>query len=719
MKSSETDFFKSEKMQKKKRQFQTDLRPPLIVAACTGMVLLLVFTVLSILLEPDRLLIYGLALCGLYVVTVGAVLLPSLVRYNRVNRANLTAEQMSTEIADLFRYMTDLPYAVVDGNGVVKIVSGALQGILQYRRPICNVPLSAFCTVPIEEIAAYAQNGGPVHKVTRTEDGVPIEEIVPMETELENRLYQLQCYILRSRGVDYYFVLFRDITELDALQKKKNAEEPVVAYIVIDSLQELAQYIRVSYRTAVNEIEIKLKEWAASFGGMLREYEREKYLLVFTHEALQKCIQNKFRILDTIRSIQLGDNSFPVTISIGVGAIDGSFEDKERAASDALDIALQKGGDQAVVNDGKAVTPYGGRVNTMYGSTNITSRLNSAHLCTLIREAGNVLIMGHRAPDYDSIGSCVGLARLAICAREGDASRIRIVVNREHVNFRMCYDMLAAIPEYRSMFISGETALDAVRSDTLLIMSDVNNVYNTECPKLLKCVKNVVIVDHHRRQDQLYEFKPLMTYIRPNVSAASELVSEMLEFSPYRKALLKAEANLMLAGLMLDTKNFTQSVGMQTFAAVQYLYSRGALANTVRPLFAETMSNLFTACDIDSRTRTYREKIALTWKSIDHYATEEDNIAVAKAADKLMTIDGIEASFALLRAEDTVSVSARSHDKINVQIIMQKLGGGGHYDMAGARLTHTTLEAACQQLKDAIDEYLDHEYDKEKGMKRN
>ncbi len=699
---------------KKKLTFKVDLRAPLVVCACVGMVLLGLFCLLTQLLPSDELLLYGVAIFGVYLLAVGGILLPYLRNYRRISMANTAAERMSTEIGDLFRHMVDIPYAVADEEGNVKLVNGAMQEILQLRRPICNIPLASFCSVPMSEVIAYAKNGAPVKRFSTNEDGVPTDESIPMTAEIDNRLYELKCYILRVSGVDYYFILFRDVAELDAMQKKMHAEEPVVAYIVIDSLQELAQYIRASYRTAVNEIENALKKWAAGFGGMLREYEREKYVLIFTHEALEKCIQNKFRILDTVRRIELGDNSFPVTVSIGVGAIDGSFEDKERAAADALDIALQKGGDQAVVNDGKSVTPYGGRVNTMYGSTAVTSRLNSAHLCKLIREAGNVLIMGHRAPDYDSIGSCVGLARLAISARDGDASRIRVVVNRDHVNFRICYDLLAHLPEYRSMFISGDTALDAVRSDTLLIMSDVNNVYNTECPKLLKCVNNVVIVDHHRRQDQLYEFKPLMTYIRPNVAAASELVSEMLELSPYHKSLLKEEANLMLAGLMLDTKNFTQSAGTQTFAAVQYLYSRGALANSVRQLFAETMSDLFTACDIDSRTRTYRDKVALTWRSVDHGATEEDSIAMAKAADKLMTIDGIEASFAILRAEDTVTVSARSHDKINVQIIMQKLGGGGHYDMAGARLTHTTLETACQQLKDAIDEYLDSDYEKEK-----
>lgn len=705
-------------MQKKKRSvFRTDLRPALIAAAIIGIVLLAAFTVLSLIFE-DELPLYGAALCGVYVISVGGVLLPYLRRYRRIMRANEAAELMTTEVSDMFRYVVDIPYAIVSDEGVVKIVSGALQDILQLRSPVCNMPLSGFCSVPMSDIAAFAHTGEQPRDITVSDDGVPIDNTKPMITEIEGKRYELQSYIMRSRGKDYYFVVFSNITELLDTKRELYEKDPVVAYIVIDSLQELAQYIRVSYRTAVNEIESKLKEWVAGLGGVLREYEREKYLMVINREALDRCIKNKFRILDTVRGIQLGDNSFPVTISIGVGAISGSFEDKERAAADALDIALQKGGDQVAVNDGKSITPYGGRVNTMYGSTTITSRLNSSHLCKLMREAGNILIMGHRSPDYDSIGSCVGLARLAISARDGDSSRIRIVVNRDHVNFRICYDMLAALPEYRAMFISGETASDAVRSDTLLIMSDVNNVFNTECPKLLKSVKNVVIIDHHRRQDQLYEFKPLMTYIRPAVAAASELVSEMLEHSPYRDKLLKEEANLMLAGMMLDTKNFTSGAGMQTFSAVQYLYSRGAHANAVRMFFTESMSNLFTACDIDSRTRTYREKIALTWLSIDHVATEADNIAVAKAADKLMTIDGIEASFALLRADNTVTISARSHDKINVQIIMQRLGGGGHYDMAGARLTHTTLEAACVQLKTVLDEYLDNEYETEKGMKR-
>ena len=704
-------------MQKKKTfAFRSDLRPPLIICSAIGAILLTILLVVSFYAENMEIYRgYAIAGVGVYAVAVGVILSTQLRRYRKIRRANDAAELLSSDLVDVFRYVVDIPYAVVTDKGMVKIVSTALQDILQFKNPICNVPLRNFCDVPISEIVAFAYNGGQVRDLTFTKDGVPVDRTRPMEIELGGKRYSLCCYVLRSHGKDYFLVIFHDVTELDRVRQVLHDTEPVVAYIVIDSLEELAQYIRVSYRTAVNEIELRLKEWAASFGGMLREYEREKYLLVFEREALEDCVQKKFPILDTIRNIKLGDNSFPVTVSIGVGAVSGSFEEKERAAGDALDVALQKGGDQAAVNDGKQISCYGGRVNTMAAQTAITSRINSRHLCSLFKEAGNVLIMGHSNPDYDSVGSCIGLARLAIGARGGDPSRIRIVVDRDHFNFRMCYDMIAAIPEYRSMFIGADTAMDAVRTDTLLVLSDVNNVFKTEAPKLLKCINNVVIVDHHRRQDQMYEFKPLMTYIRPAVSSSCELVSEMLEFSPYHDTLLKEEANLMLAGMMLDTKNFTSSVGVQTFSAVHYLYEQGAHASVVRRFFSETIENIFLGSDIDSHSRIYRDRIALTWLSIDRPATEADNIAIAKAADKLMNVEGVDASFAILRAESTVSISARSHDKINVQIIMKMLGGGGHYDMAGATLQGSTLEEACERLKDCIDHYLDREISSEES----
>ncbi|MBQ7173591.1 MAG: DHH family phosphoesterase [Clostridia bacterium] len=730
-------------MQKRLRKTtqSADLRLPLVVVAVVGLLLLIFYVILTVLtlkmmiinsVAWKTLLTYGIVTACVYLIIAGYVLTIYLLRHKRITLANEAAELMTTEIGDMFRYVVNIPYAIADEQGMVKIVSNRLQEILQFASPICNQPLSSFCRVPIEDVVTYVKTGKVAADVDVSTDGVEDRREHPMFTILDGRRYDLRCFGMRSHGKDYYFIIFDDTTELEEAKDRLRTEDPVVAYVVIDNLQELTQYVRVNYKTAVNEIEIRLRDWIAGMKGLIREYEREKYLLVFNRRALEECLKDHFSILDTIRNIQLGDNSFPVTISIGVGAVEGSVEDKARAASDALDIALQKGGDQAAVNNG-SITIYGGRVNAIGGSTTITSRVNSAYLCKLISEAGNVLIMGHRNPDYDSIGSCVGLARLAISARGGDASKVRVVVDRSHENFRSCFDILGSYPEYRQLFINGDTAkADAVREDTLLILTDVSNPANTESPKLFEKVcaikspegeneRNtcrVVIVDHHRRPDQLYTKQPLLVYIRPKVPAAGELVSEMIQQSPYYDKLLKEEANLLLAGIMLDTKNFTLGVTPQTFLAAEYLYSRGANADVVKGLFAENVEDLYSICDIESHTRIYRGKIAITWQSLDHSATENDSVNMAKAADRLMNIKGVEASFALLRHEDTVSISARSRNKINVEVIMKRLGGGGHYDMAGGVMTHTNLEEACVRLKAILDDYLDNEYEQEKGARR-
>ena len=266
-------------MQNNKRStVRTDLRAPLIVCAILGIILLAACAVLVYLVPKKQFWKFALALGGVYLVAIGSTIWAYLVRYQRITLANDAAELMTTEVSDMFRYVVDVPYAIVDTNGVVKIVSGALQDILQLRSPICNVPIANFCSVPMEDIAAYAKNGAPVKKIEISDDGVPIDHTTPMQTEIDGKQYSLKCYMMRSRGKEYYFVVFQDITELVDIRKEQYDDDPIVAYIVIDSLQELAQYIRVSYRTAVSEIETHLKEWAASFGGILREYEREKYL---------------------------------------------------------------------------------------------------------------------------------------------------------------------------------------------------------------------------------------------------------------------------------------------------------------------------------------------------------------------------------------------------------------------------------------------------------
>ena len=704
-------------MQNKQKSHHTpgvDARLPFILCYAVGVVLFAGLEVLCYLSAPQSdLLLYGLILLALYVSMGGLMLAVYLVRAHRLQEVLSAAEDMTGEIDDVFKYVIDLPYAISDSRGNVKVVNRALQDILGFNSPICNIPLSTFCTVGIQDIIRSTGESREVRFARALDER---GEVVPgahgfhIRMGNDGRRYELIAYGMRLRSQDYYMITFHDVSDYLELREKMERENPIVSYIVLDNLQELAQYVRVSHRSAANEIENILKEWAADMGGLLREYDRDKFLLVCSAEALQNCIEDNFSILNRVRQVKLGDNSFPVTISMGVAAVGGSFKEREAAASAALDVALQRGGDQVAIKREDGVSFFGGRVKTIQSNTSIISRVNSNQLCSLIAQAGNVIIMGHRNPDFDAIGACVGAARLAMCAVGNRKIDVRVVMNRECEDFRLCAEHLGNHAIYDDLFVDAHNALDLVRSDSLLIIVDVNNVSIVEAPDVVKNVANIAIIDHHR-QFEVFDFAPVLSYIHPTASSTSELIAEMIEQSPFADALRKEEATLLLAGIMLDTKNFTHSTGAQTFSAVHYLYEKGAHTNVTRLFFYESLDEMITASDFGSRTRIYRERVAITWLNTDASRAEKINerVAAAKAADRLLTVRGIDASFALVSVGNSVSISARSGDAINVQIIMEKLGGGGHFDMAGAQIKDATLAYACELLKDAIDEYLDHE----------
>ncbi len=700
--------------QKTPRAPQYDARLPFTLCYAIGVILLAALEILCYLIDPNNdFVLYGLALFAFYAIAGGAMLLAYLLRVARLHEVMLAAEDMTTEIGDVFKYVIDLPYAISDNKGTVKVINRALQDLLSFKSPICNVPLSSFCSISIQDI--IRSTGEP--REVRFARALDAEgEVVPgahgfhVRLGRDGRRYELISYAMRLRGQDFYMITFHDVSDYLELREKMERENPIVGYIVLDNLQELAQYVRVSHRSAANEIENILKQWAGEMGGLLREYDRDKFLLVCSAEALQHCVEDNFSILNRVRQVKLGDNSFPVTISMGISTIGGSFKEREAAASAALDIALQRGGDQVAIKKADGVTFFGGRVKTIQSNTSIISRVNSNQLCSLIAQAGNVIIMGHRNPDFDAIGACVGAARLALCAVGKSKTDVRVVMNRACEDFRICAEHLGNRAIYDELFVDAHNALDLVRSDSLLIIVDVNNVNIVEAPDVVKNVANIAIIDHHR-QFEVFDFAPVLSYIHPTASSASELIAEMIEQSPYADELRKEEATLLLAGIMLDTKNFTHSTGAQTFSAVHYLYEKGAHTNVTRLFFYETLDEMITASDFGSRTRIYRGRVAITWLSTDNSRAEKINerVAAAKAADRLLTVRGIDASFALVSIGDSVSISARSGDAINVQIIMEKLGGGGHFDMAGAQIKDTTLAYACELLKAAIDDYLDND----------
>ncbi len=696
-----------------------DARLSFSLTYAIGTLLLAALTLLCYLSDPDGSYVLPAALLFAFYLVIGGILLTVyLLRTRRMREVLSAADDMTTQIGDVFKYVIDLPYAISDSRGNVKVINRALQEILSFRSPLCNIPLSSFCSISIQDIIRSA---GEPREVRFARAISPDGEIVPgahgfhVRLGADGRRYEVIAYSMRLRGQDYYMITFHDISDYLELREKMEREDPIVAYIVLDNLQELAQYVRVSYRSAANDIENILKEWASEMGGMLREYDRDKFLMICSADTLRRCIEDNFSILNRVRQVKLGDNSFPVTISMGIAAVGGSFKAREAAASAALDIALQRGGDQVAIKRPDGISFFGGRVKTMQSNTSIISRVNAGQLCALMAQAGNIIIMAHRNPDFDAIGACIGTARLAMCATAGKGTQIRIVTNRQNEDFRLCAEHLGNHAIYDDLFVDATGASDLVRSDSLLIMVDVNNVNIVEAPDVVKNVANIAIIDHHR-QFEVFDFAPVLSYIHPTASSASELIAEMIEQSPHADALRKEEATLLLAGIMLDTKNFTHSTGAQTFSAVHYLYEKGAHTNVTRLFFYETLDELITASDFGSRTRIYRDRIAITWLTPDRSRAGRINerVAAAKAADRLLTVRGIEASFALVNVGDSVSISARSGDAINVQIIMEKLGGGGHFDMAGAQVKETSLAYACELLKAAIDDYLDHDVQEKK-----
>ena len=690
-----------------------DLRLPFGLCAALGL-LLMGLMALLVWLDVPHLPYIGLLLFALYLLPVGIIFTVYTIRYSRQRRAEDLATRQSTDIYRMFRTTVDIPYAVVSRDGRVRVVNTAMQTVLALRSPVCNIPLEDVCKgVTVDSLSAILQKDLPDEAAAVSPpvgDGDPAVSIrLP-----DGRRYRMTVYPLDREGERYFFLLFHDVTEYLEKLDAADRNHTVLAYIVLDNLQELTQFVRANYRATANIIEETLSGWVGSMNGMIREYDRDKYLALFSSEMLDKCIREDFAILDEIMSIRVGDNSFPLSVSMGIADIDGSMAERERAAKAALELALQRGGNQVALQrrGTNGIAYFGGAHKTLESNTSISSRVSAHLLEKRLESCDNVLIMGHANPDFDAIGSAVGMYRLCrsiLTAKGREQIPVRILTNKACDTFEICSRHLAALPEYEEVFIDKASAQQAVNSRTILVITDVNNPTIFEAPQLVSCiaaeggVSGIAVIDHHRMVGEL-PFTPFLHYIEATKSSASEIVSEILQQSAYADTLAKEEANLLLAGIMLDTHNFTRSAGAQTFEVTYYLYSRNAHTGVAKEFFNERIDELMVSSDFDAHTRIYADAFAITWLSADHTPTSEDRIAASKAADRLLGLRGVEASFAFAVVGGSVAISARSKGKINVQLIMEKLDGGGHFDMAGAQVAGSVTEA-YNLLTSAIDEY--------------
>lgn len=504
---------------------------------------------------------------------------------------------------------------------------------------------------------------------------------------------------IKNGNKNFCVVVCIDKTDYISLLDEFKMRDTVVMYITVDNASEAAKFSQTQHLSVTAQVAVALKEWSDSMGGILKEYERDKYIMIVEARCLPDIVDKKFDILDKIRALSGSNISVPLTVSIGASRVGNTLPEKEQSARGAVDLALQRGGDQAVLKSESSTEFFGGRTKTVQKRTKIRSRIIANELSALMRSASNIIIMGHRFADHDSIGACVGIFRMA----KQYCKRVSIVVNAADVNLRSIFTKLSKVPDYNDAFIDAAGAQELIEAGTLLVVLDVNNKNYFEAPDVYMNTSRVVIIDHHRKTEE-YAIEPAIDYIEPSSSSTCELVAEMLELTLESDTLLKEEAELLLSGILLDTKQFSRNTGVRTFSAALYLRSEGASPAEAQMLFKTELSEFLRETKFESHVIVYRSAVAIS--VFEGQADANDKIAASKAADRLLGVEGIQASFVLYSINNSVHISARSVGTLNVQLILEKFQGGGHFDSAGAQINNTTMEEVLIKLKNVIDEYL-------------
>ena len=525
----------------------------------------------------------------------------------------------------------------------------------------------------------------------------------PERVELNNHRFRVYGSLVRSRnrtGVQSlvattYWV---ETTEADHLREVYEASRPVAAILMLDNYEDLMKTCEDTQRSAVlAQIDEKLQTWANAGQGILLKTDRNHYLFLFEEQYFQHFVDEKFSILDTVRAIRVAENIHP-TLSIGIGKDSPSIPELYKNAKLSLEMALSRGGDQAVVRNQVDFAFYGGRTKATEKRTKVKSRVMANAFRELIADAGEVYIMGHSFADMDAVGAAAGIC----CAARKRGKQARIVIDREHTAAETLVARLDALPEYSGVFLTPAEAFLQMRADTLLVVVDTNRPDMVENPQLLESCNRVAVIDHHRRAATYIE-NAAFNFHEPYASSASELVTELLQYLVEPTDLLREEAGALLAGIVLDTKHFTQRTGGRTFEAAAFLRRSGADTAEVQRLFQGDLKDMVTKYDIIRRAEMYRSNIAVS-------VVEEpgvDRVAAAQAADDLLTLKGVQASFVVYAAEGAVLMSARSLGEINVQVILEALGGGGNSTTAGARIEDTDPESVRQQLIGVLDAYFE------------
>ena len=500
---------------------------------------------------------------------------------------------------------------------------------------------------------------------------------------------------------EYFIALYmRDVTELNSYIRENEDQRLIAGLIYIDNYDEVMESVEeVRQSLLVALIDRKINKYINDVDGIVKKLENDKYFFVVKKESYRKFEADKFSLLEEVKQVNIG-NARSATLSIGLGLNTATYALSYNYARMAIDLALARGGDQAVIKDCKGITYFGGKKEQTAKNTRVKARVKAEALREFIVAKDQVIVMGHKISDPDSFGACMGIYRAAVALEK----KAHIVINVVSTSIKPLYDEIAQSSVYgKDIFLTSGEALDYISDSAMVVVVDTNKPQMTECPELLKRSKTIAVLDHHRQSSTVID-NAVLSYIEPYSSSTCEMVAEVLQYIVDDIKVPSIEADCLYAGIMIDTRNFMNRTGVRTFEAAAYLRRCGADITRVRKMFRDDMESYRAKAEAMRMAEVYREQYAIAECPSD---IASPTVLAAQTANELLDINGIKASFVLTVYNGRIFLSARSIDEVNVQIIAEKLGGGGHINSAGAQFEHTNVKEAIEALKVTIDQMIE------------
>ncbi len=623
-----------------------------------------------------------------------------LMLYNRpiiINELVSFATQYGQIQKELLRELA-IPYALLDEDGKIIWYNRAFAKAIHNEKAMRRSVTSFFSSVTKDRLPS--QEEGSAEFEISFDDSEYVAKFIRIslrEIASDSSIIEEEEY----KGCLFAMYLF-DETALKIALKENDDQSLAVGAIYLDNYDEALESVEEVRRSLlIALIDRKVNKYVASFDGICRKVEKDKYFVILRKKAVAQMSEKRFDILDDVKTVNIG-NEMAVTISIGIGLDGLTYSQNYEFSRTAIDLALGRGGDQAVVKTPEQISYYGGKSQQVEKNTRVKARVKAHALHEIITSKDSVLIMGHRLGDVDCFGAAIGIYRIAKTLDR----RAQIVINDITTSVQPLIDMFRNNPEYEpDMFLNSQQAIEVAGSNTVLVVVDVNKPSLTECPELLKICKSIVVLDHHRQGTERIE-NATLAYVEAYASSTCEMVSEILQYINDGVRIKGEEADCMYSGMMIDTDNFMNKTGVRTFEAAAFLRRNGADVTRVRKLFRENAAEYKAKADAVSQAEIYRNYYAISVCNGEGLASP--TIVGAQAANELLNIKGIKASFVLTQYQGRIYVSARSIDEANVQVVMERMGGGGHMNMAGCQVDGAAgLDEVRGTIKATLDKMIE------------